>query len=139
MENNSKKRVGVVGSRDYNNVNEIFKYLDSKEEKISCIVSGGCSSGADNIAQIWAKERGKTITIHYPDWKREGKGAGFRRNIKIVNDSDIVIAFTTGSRGTQHTIDLCNKLGKKVIIHKVEPDQEVEIPPQNTENTEIYN
>ena len=118
-----KKRVAVVGSRNYNNHAEIFKYLNSKIDKIGHLVSGGCPSGADNIAQIFAKERGLSITIHYPDWST-GKSAGFARNRKIVEDCQVLIAFTTGSKGTQNSIDLATKLGKKVIIHKVEADKE---------------
>jgi hypothetical protein len=121
-----KKRVAVVGSRNYNNRDEIFKYLDSKIDKIGHLVSGGCPSGADNIAQIFAKERGLSITIHYPNWDKDGKGAGFIRNKKIVEDCQILIAFTTGSKGTQNSIDLATKLGKKVIIHKIKPDDSKE-------------
>lgn len=123
LENNMKKyRVGVVGSRNFNNKDFIFGYLDSKIEKISHLVSGGCPTGADSISQIYAKERGMSITVHYPNWEKDGKGAGFKRNHKIVEDSDIIVAFTTGSKGTQNTIDLAKKMNKQVIIHEVEPD-----------------
>ncbi len=139
MENNQKKyRVGIVGSRDYNNKEEIYKYLDSKIDKIQYLVSGGCPTGGDFLGQCFAKDRGLSILVHYPNWTRDGKGAGFRRNAKIVNDSDIIVAFWSGkeingkwvgSKGTEHTINLAKKQGKKVIIHKVEPD-EIEVPEE---------
>ncbi|MDO8610080.1 MAG: SLOG family protein [bacterium] len=119
----NKKRVAVVGSRDYNDKFEIFKYLDTKIDKIGHLVSGGCPTGADSIAQIYAKERGLSITIHYPNWDKDGKGAGFIRNKRIVEDCDILIAWHANqSKGTQNSITLAQKLGKKVIIHNVEPD-----------------
>jgi hypothetical protein len=123
---NKKYRIGIVGSRNFNNDEIIFKYLDSKIDKIECLVSGGCPSGADSSAQRYARERGLSIIIHYPNWKGFGKSAGFSRNRKIVNDSEILCAWTTGSKGTQNSIDLAKKQGKKVIIFNVEPDREIE-------------
>lgn len=117
-----KYRIAVVGSRNYNNKEKIYEYLDAKLDKIDFIISGGCPSGGDNIAQQYAKDRGLTILIHYPNWQKDGRGAGFKRNRKIVEDCDVLIAWTTGSAGTQNSIDLANKLNKKVIIHNVEPD-----------------
>jgi hypothetical protein len=117
-----KYRIAIIGSRNYNDFNNIYKYLDSKFDKIGHLVSGGCPTGADRAAEIYAKNKGLSITIHYPDWNL-GKSAGFQRNRKIVEDCEILIAWTTGSKGTQNSLDLAQKLGKKVIIHKVEPDK----------------
>ena len=117
-----KKRVAIVGSRNFNDKKFIFDYLDSKIDKIGHLVSGGCNLGADEISRQFAQERGLAITIYYPDWKGIGHSAGFRRNEKIVNDCEVLIAFWTGSAGTKNSIDLAQKLGKKVIIHNVEPD-----------------
>lgn len=116
---NTKYRIAVIGSRNYNNKEEIYKYLDSKIDKIGCLVSGGCPSGADSIAQQYAKDKGLSITIHYPDWSK-GKGAGFARNRKIVEDCQVLIAFWKDkSKGTEHTINLAKKLNKKVVIFEI--------------------
>ena len=121
--NNQKKRVAIVGSRNYNNRAEIYKYLDSKLNKIGHLVSGGCPSGADNIAEQYAKDRGLSITIHYPNWEKDGRGAGFIRNRRIVEDCEILIAWQANkSAGTQNSIDLARKLNKQVIIFEVESD-----------------
>ena len=128
-----KFRIGVVGSRDYNNKQEIYKYLDSKLDKISSVVSGGCPTGADAIAQEYCKDRGISITIHYPDWKGLGKKAGFSRNRKIVTDCDVLIAWWTGSKGTENSINIAKEMGKKIVIHKVES----ETPPKETEKSEF--
>ena len=62
--------------------------------------------GRDHFAERIAKERGLTITIHYPDWNGKGKGAGFARNTTIAEDADILIACVAGDRkgGTEDTI-----------------------------------
>ena len=132
-----KKRIAIVGSRNYNNRSEIYKYLDSKLDRIGHLVSGGCPTGADNIAQQYAKDRGLSITIHYPNWERDKKGAGFIRNRRIVEDCDILIAWqANNSKGTQNSIDLAKKLGKKVIIHEVNPDEKyfVKTTPLNMDD-----
>lgn len=114
--------VAVIGSRNYNDFPFIFKYLDSKKDKINSFVSGGCNLGADEACRQYAEDNGFSITIHYPNWS-VGKSGAYLRNKKIVEDCDILIAFSTGSKGTEMTIDLAQKLGKKVIIHKVEADK----------------
>ena len=120
---NKKYKLAVIGSRAITNKKVVFDYLDSKRDKIEIIISGG-AKGVDSIAQEWAKERGFPCLIYYPKWYNEegeyDKGAGFKRNYLIVKDADIVVAFTTGSAGTQNSIDTANQLGKKVIIHKVD-------------------
>lgn len=118
------KRVAVVGSRNYNNKQFIFEYLHSKLDKIGHLVSGGCPNGADFYANEFAKKMGLSITIHYPNWNKDGKVAGFIRNKKIVEDCEILIAFWTGSGGTKDSIEYAKKLGKKTIIHRVEPDKD---------------
>lgn len=127
-----KYNVAIIGSRNYNNKEAIFDYLDSKRDKIDILVSGGCPKGADSIAQEWAKKRGLSILIHYPDWST-GKGAGFARNKNIVDSADIIVAWTTGSKGTQHSLDYAAKIGKQTITFNVEPDREIEIPQENKE------
>lgn len=125
-----KYKIAVIGSRDYNDKEAIFRYLESKINKISMLVSGGCPNGADYWANEFAKKKGLSILIHYPEWYNENgvfiKGAGFHRNYKIVRDSDIVIAWWTGSKGTENTIQIAKKQNKQVIIHKVEPDKKSE-------------
>ena len=119
MEKSNKKyKIGVIGSRDYNDFETIYKYLDSKISKIESLVSGGCPTGPDRAAEIYAKNKGLSITIHYPDWS-QGKSAAFIRNEKIAKDCDILVAWQVkDSRGTANTIDTAERLGKKVVLFK---------------------
>lgn len=110
------KIIGIIGTRrrhsseDLNLVRRVFKSL---YEPGDMIVSGGCAKGGDYFAEVIAKEEGISILIHYPDWKRHGRGAGFVRNTKIANDSHFLIACVHPDRkgGTEHTI-------KEFLKHK---------------------
>lgn len=114
------KTIGIVGSR------RRISYLDFQDcraefDKIyrigDRIVSGGCPTGGDQFAEVIAKSRGLTITIHYPDWDRLGKCAGFERNTKIAKDCDVLIAVVASDRtgGVEDTIKKAIALGKQVI------------------------
>jgi len=109
-----KKVVAVIGSRKFTDYELMKKTLDKLE--IELIVSGG-AIGADTLAEKYAEEHDIPTIIHKPNWRLYGKAAGFIRNKYIVDDADIVVAFWDGkSRGTEHSIDLARKVGKKVII-----------------------
>jgi len=123
---NQEFKLAVVGSRsftDYLLLDKTLKEIDAKK-KITLVVSGG-AVGADSFANQWAKENGRAILIHYPEWHKDGKfdkGAGFKRNIKICKDCDAMVAFTNGSKGTAHSIDTATSMGKKVkVVQFMEP------------------
>jgi len=120
-------KLAVVGSRTFTDYKLLSKTLDEIESKktITQIISGG-AVGADSFANKWAKDNGKPILIIYPRWyNKKGfydKGAGFKRNLKIVDACDAVVAFTNGSKGTAHTIDAATSMGKRVkIVSFMEP------------------
>ena len=110
--------IGIIGSRSFND----YDYFKEIIDFIVCacgvdnIISGG-AKGADSFAERYAEECKIKIIVHKPDWNKYGKKAGYLRNIEIVNDSDIVVAFWDGkSKGTQHTINLCKKNNKRHYI-----------------------
>jgi len=111
-------KLGVVGSRNFSDYPLMKKYLDKIHsiEPITAIVSGG-AAGADRLSEDWAGINNISKLVFYPDWKKFGKAAGYIRNQDIVKKSDKVIAFWDGSsKGTQHTINICKKEGKKCKI-----------------------
>jgi len=117
-------KLGVVGSRNFNDYTLMKKYLDKIHtvEPITCIVSGG-AQGADKLSEKWAKEYNIGTKIFIPDWKRFNKAAGYIRNADIVKEADKIIAFWNGkSKGTKHTIDICKKEGKKCKIVYTDKD-----------------
>lgn len=114
-------RLAVIGSRTFTNKDRLFKLLDKNYDKIGMIISGGASSGGDFFGNLWAKERGKPCMIFYAAWRDLGgnyiKSAGMRRNIKIIENCDHVIAAWDGfSRGTQNSLEIAQRLGKKYTI-----------------------
>jgi hypothetical protein len=105
--------VGVIGSRNFRDYNLVVQTLSQIE--ISSIVSGG-AEGADSLAEKYAQEKSIPTKIHLPNWAL-GKSAAAIRNSKIVDDSDIIVAFWDGaSKGTKMTITMAEKRGKKVIL-----------------------
>ena len=71
------------------------------------------------MAKAAAKEIGLDYIEYGANWKRYSKGAGFVRNIKMLDREQplLVIAFQlNGSSGTQHTIDAARSRGIEVDV-----------------------
>ena len=112
--------IAIVGSRWYAEYDTIKEYILSKIDikEVECVISGG-ANGVDRMAEKFAKEFKIKTKIFLPDWNKHGKAAGPIRNKDIVENSDIVFAFWDGqSRGTKKSIELAEKIGKKLYIYK---------------------
>lgn len=111
-------KLAIIGSRSFKDYNKLCIEVNKLREieEITTIVSGG-ANGADLLGKKYAQDCYLDYKEYPAEWDKYGKSAGFRRNVDIVNNSDIVLAFWDGkSRGTKHSIDLATKSGKKVII-----------------------
>ena len=98
-------RIAVVGSRGII-VNDLEKYLP---EGVTEIISGG-AKGVDSCAREYALRHGIKLTEYLPDYRRYGRGAPLKRNINIIENADMVIAFWDGkSHGTRFVIDKCER------------------------------
>jgi len=101
--------IGIVGSRRRNSI-EDFKLVEKKFFEVyklgDWIVSGGCPTGADAMAEKIAKDNGIPILIFYPNWSKYKKAAGIIRNTDIAKNSDVLIACVAADRkgGTEDTI-----------------------------------
>ena len=103
-------KLAVVGSRSFNDYKKMESILEGYLPFI--LVSGG-ADGADSLAERFAREKDLEIIIHYPEWKKYGRRAGYLRNTFIVRDCDKLIAFWDGrSKGTKMTISLAADKGK---------------------------
>ena len=106
-------KVAVIGSRGLS-VSDLGRYLP---ENTTEIVSGG-AKGVDTSARKYALAHGIKLTEFLPEYTRFGRSAPPKRNITIIEYSDIVIAFWDGkSRGTKFVIDNCRKLGVEVRVY----------------------
>lgn len=102
-----------AGSRGWTDREMIHAVL-AEFPKDTVIVHGG-ARGADIIIGEEAEKLGLKVESYPADWSK-GKGAGFYRNLKMLNmldpSTDRVIAFWDGeSKGTAHTIAQAKKLG----------------------------
>lgn len=108
-------KLAIIGSRSFNNYKLLCGILKEYKD-IEKIISGG-AKGADSLAARYAKENNIELIEYIPAWNLYGKSAGFRRNKKIVQESDFVLAFWDGhSKGTKHSINLANKSNKECRV-----------------------
>ena len=107
-------KISVVGSRAFDDYKLLRETLD--EYDIDLIVSGG-ATGADSLAERYAKEENINTMIFKPDWKTHGKAAGFIRNRDIVVNGNLVVAFWDGvSKGTLSSINIARKMNIETKI-----------------------
>ena len=109
-------KVGVIGSRGLT-VDNLEQYLP---ENTTEIVSGG-AKGIDTCAREYALSHDIKLTEFLPEYSRYGRGAPLKRNLKIIEYADVVIAFwDRQSKGTKNVIENCKKLNVKVDVHIIE-------------------
>lgn len=109
-------KVAVIGSRGLS-VTDLGRYLP---ENTTEIVSGG-AKGVDTSAREYALAHGIKLMEFLPEYTKYGRSAPLKRNITIIEYSDIVLAFWDGkSRGTKFVIDNCRKLGVEVRVYIID-------------------
>ncbi len=105
-------RVAVVGSRNLS-VSNLGCYLP---DNVTEIISGG-AKGVDTSAREYAIAQGLPLREFFPEYSRYGKSAPLKRNLQIISQADLVLAFWDGaSRGTRFVIDHCRKMGVPVQV-----------------------
>lgn len=98
-------RVAVIGSRNL----EVPNLQDYLPEDTTVIVSGG-AKGVDTSARIFAQQHGIELLEFLPEYDKYGRAAPLKRNITILKNADLVLAFWDGeSRGTAYVIRQCKK------------------------------
>ncbi len=76
------------------------------------IISGG-ASGADALAENYARENGIVLQVFAAEWKKFGKSAGPMRNTLIVNECTHMLAFPSkNGAGTQDSMEKAVRQGK---------------------------
>lgn len=117
-------RVLVCGSRGFEDTvlmravfENMLKGFAEFSNQPPAIVEG-CARGADRLAEQVAGEFDLEVD-HFPaDWNRWGRGAGYKRNIQMLDSGiTVVLAFWDGvSKGTKHTIDQAKARGIPVEV-----------------------
>jgi hypothetical protein len=116
-------KVVICGSRDFEDypVLRAFcdKILSNKAQTHKIVVVSGTAKGADTLGERYADEKGYACLRYPADWERFGRSAGMRRNERMLDESDGVIAFSkNGSRGTEHMITVTKAAGKKCAVYR---------------------
>lgn len=106
-------KTAIIGSRNITNV-DLSRFIPVGTTEI---VSGG-ARGIDTVAKEYANRNGLKLTEFLPDYEHFGRGAPLKRNITIIENADIVLAFWDGkSRGTKFVIDNCHRRNIPIKIY----------------------
>lgn len=99
-------RIAIVGSRSV--TKDAYPILETYIPRgVSEIVSGG-ASGADELAEEYARRNHLPMKIFRPDYQIYHKSAPLQRNLSIIRYSDAVLVLWDGqSRGAAHVIVNC--------------------------------
>ena len=114
-------RVIIAGSRNFQDFELLEAKMDFflsqvKSEKKIVIVCGK-ARGADTFGERYGKKNGYEVREFPALWDIEGKSAGYRRNVRMAENADALVAFWDGkSRGTEHMIDIAAKKKIKTRI-----------------------
>ena len=116
-------KVVIAGSRGFSNYKLLYEkcndILREKSKTHNIIVVSGHAKGADTLAEKYANDKGFDLEIYPADWKKFGKAAGFKRNEKMAEFADGLIAFWDGkSHGTQHMIKIAGEKGINTRVVK---------------------
>ncbi len=119
----SKFDIGIFGSSDVKNPDQITRYLDSKKGKINSI-NIHHSSGVPEVVIKWCSENRINYCVHFPrNYDQNNnfdKGANFKNLLKIIDHVELwVIFWDYRSRGTKNLIDLIISKQKRYEIIKI--------------------
>ncbi len=117
----------IAGSREFNEFDLLSGIVDEfLKEKIKSgykitIISGG-ARGTDHLGELYAKSRGYDIKIFQADWEKYGNSAGMKRNKKMAEFGNALIAFRYSTlyknSGTDNMIDIARE--KRLLVRVVE-------------------
>lgn len=95
--------IAIIGSRRYEDLQQVRDYVASLP--VDTVVVSGRGGNVDLTAEDAAKARGLATKIFPADWDTYGKSAGPRRNMDIIANCEMVVAFHDGaSKGTLDTM-----------------------------------
>lgn len=121
----------VTGGRDYSNRAHVFRVLDEIHirDHIAIVLHGACGwdadkpetmtekrlQGADGLADEWARLHGIHSTREAAHWTTQGRGAGPRRNAKMVAMNPHRVVVFPGGPGTAGAAALATRAGLIVV------------------------
>lgn len=112
-------RVIIAGGRDFNNYPGLSTTMDKLLKNINDDIEIVCgmAKGADRLGEQYAKENGYRVIYMPADWDTDGKAAGYKRNIRMAEYANALVAFWDGqSSGTKHMIETAQKMRLDVRV-----------------------
>jgi hypothetical protein len=122
------RRVLVTGSRDWTNQKAVVEAMLAARDDTTLsgdgpmvLVHGACPTGADAIADHFARMWGWEIERHPADWEQFGRAAGPIRNADMARaGADVCLAFPLpGSRGTMNCMREARSAG--IPVREIKP------------------
>ena len=115
-------RVLVTGSRGWTDTGTLAAALAAVRAEHGprlVLVHGGCRTGADQLADQWARSTGVRVERWPADWST-GRGAGPARNAAMVASRPaLCLAFLAGETpGTTHCANLAERAGIPTTRHR---------------------
>lgn len=116
-------KVIIAGSRNIENyqlveniINDVRVTLLRDITEIVC----GMARGVDLLGLDYATNHNIPVKKFPAEWNKYGKSAGYRRNEKMADYADYLIAIWDGkSKGTKHMIDIANKKDLSHVVKMV--------------------
>lgn len=113
-------RLLVSGSREFNDVAYIEERIALLKPKL--IIHGNCPSGADRIADNYAKKNGIPCIKMDANWDYYNKAAGPIRNrwmLDFCTPDKLLVFVTKTSKGSRDMIKATEKKGIDSVIYEV--------------------
>jgi hypothetical protein len=119
-------KILVTGSRTWLDIRTLERAIFRELYEMKCppsdavLIHGACPTGADFLADRYAKRLGMHVARYPANWIRHGRGAGFRRNAEMVAaEPDVCLAFIRhGSKGATMTANLAEKAGIPTVRYE---------------------
>lgn len=110
-------RTIIAGSRSITDYRAVCDAVTESGFDVTTVVSG-TAHGVDQIGERWAGKHGVQVDRFPAQWDRDGKSAGYKRNVVMAILSDALIALWDGkSRGTKHMIEEAKRRGLRVFVY----------------------
>ena len=109
----------IAGSRSINSYAVVKKAIEESGLEITEIISGH-AKGVDSWGELYAQQNNIDLVIFPANWNKYGKSAGYKRNVKMADYADALIAVWDGvSKDTKHMIDIAKEKGLRVFIFDI--------------------
>lgn len=117
----------VAGSRNIVSKDVVFPIISDylrilkSQSPVDFEIVTGMAKGVDMLAKEYAQEHYIPVKEFPANWDGEGKSAGYKRNIRMAQYADHLLAIWDGeSKGTSHMIKTAVEYGLKTHIVKKE-------------------